>query len=190
MALVAKARRRAGPGGGPLSPRRKWQTITVGTLMLVPAYWSILAGAVAVADEDETAGPNAAAALAFGLAIIPFVYIVLAFMSEHPRPPRAVARAMGITVLVGILVSGLAQDAVTGIVAGIGAGGIVALRIDPPQNRRARALGVLAASVYTFALVRTAGVIVLVSAPIFPLTAIGLADHLSERKLERQTAGR
>jgi hypothetical protein len=190
MATVARARRRRGPAGSqPLSPRRKWRTITIGTLLLVPAYWSILAGLVAAGDDDGDAGPNAAAALAFGLAIIPFVYVVVAFMSEHPRPPAAVWRAMGMTLLVGVPVSALAQDAVTGIVAGIGAGGIVALRMDPPHNRRARALAIAAASVYTFALVRAAGVIVLLSAPVFPLTAIGLADHLSERRLERTSAG-
>ena len=45
------------------------------------------------------------------------------------------------------------------------------------------------ASVYTFVLVRIAGGLVLLPAPIFPLTAIGIADHLSERRAE-QAAGR
>jgi hypothetical protein len=189
VVALARARRRGGPAGSqPLTPRRKWRVITIGTLLLVPAYWSILAGLVAAGDDGD-AGPNAAAALAFGLAIIPFVYIVVAFMSDHPRPPAAVWRAMGLTLLVGIPVSALAQDAITGIVAGIGAGGIVTLRMDPPQNRRARIIAIALASVYTFALVRAAGVIVLLSAPVFPLTAIGLADHLSERRLERTGAG-
>jgi hypothetical protein len=43
--------------------------------------------------------------------------------------------------------------------------------------------------VYTLVLVRLAGALVLLPAPIFPLTAIGIADHLSERRAE-QEAGR
>lgn len=171
----------------PLPPARKWRAITVATLVLVPGYWSLLAGLVAEAT-DETGGPDPAAALAFGLALIPFVFIVLAFMSEHPRPPGAVLRAMGLAVLVGIPVSALVGDAITGIVAGVGAGGIAALRMDGPHNWRARALGVLVASVYTLVLVQLAGPLALLPAPIFPFTAIGIADHLSERKEDQATS--
>jgi hypothetical protein len=174
----------------PLSPRRKWQAITVATLILVPAFWALLAGLVAVATDDsgDPGGPQAAAALAFGLSLVPFVFVVLAFMSEQPRAPRAVLRAMGMALVVGIPVSAVAGDAVTGIVAGVGAGGICALRMEGVQNWRARALAVLAASAYTFVLVRTVGPLVLLPAPVFPFTAIGLADHLSERRHEQQGA--
>src|SRR4051794_19911619 len=93
---VVRAQRRAGRGGmEPLSPKRKWQTITLGTLLLLPAYWALLAGLVAGASDsvDERAGaPNTAAALALGLALIPFVFLLLAFMSGHPRAPGAVIK--------------------------------------------------------------------------------------------------
>lgn len=184
-----RRRATAAAGAEPLSPRRKWQAITVATLLLVPAFWGLLAGLVALAADDEgsTSGaPNAAAALALGLAVVPFVFVVLAFMSGQPRAPGAVLRAMGLSLLVGIPVSALAGDAVTGIVAGVGAGGVVALRMDGPHNWRARALGVLVAALYTFVLVRVAGAIVLLPAPVFPLTAIGFADHMSERRAEAE----
>ena len=180
-------RNRAPRGMAPLSPQRKWRAITIATLLLVPAFWSVLAGLVAVASDDA-GGPDPAAAIALGLALIPFVFIVLAFMSEHPRAPGAVAKAMSMCLLVGIPVSAIAGDAVTGIVAGVGAGGICALRADDPHNWRARATAVLIASAYTFVLVRTAGAITLLSAPIFPFTSIGIADHLSERRQERDAA--
>ena len=176
---------RRGPstaGIQPLSPKRKWQTITLATLLLVPAYWSMLAALVAVASTSEDPLPNPAASLAFGLALIPFVFVVLAFMSEHPRAPGAVVRAMGLSLVVGVTVSALAADAVTGIVAGVGAGGIVALRADAGHSWRARALGVAFAVVYVFVLVRVASSLALLPAPIFPFTAIGIADHLSERR--------
>jgi hypothetical protein len=172
-------------GMEPLSPQRKWRAITLATLLLVPAFWSLLAGLVAVASDDDAGGPNAGAAIAFGLALIPFVFIVLAFASEHPRASSAVVKAMGLTLLVGIPVSAVAADAVTGLVAGVGAGGIVALRADDAHTWRARALAVIVAAAYTFVLVRTAGPIALLAAPIFPFTGIGLADHLTELRHER-----
>jgi hypothetical protein len=182
---VIRARHSTGGSGiEPLSPQRKWQTITVATLLLVPAYFSLLAGLVAEASdapEAQAGAPNVAAAFALGLALVPFVFIVLAFMSGHPRAPGAVVKAMGLALLVGIPVSALAGDAVTGIVAGVGAGGIVALRADTGHSWKARAVAVLAASVYSFVLVRTAGPIALLAAPVLPLTGIGVADHWSER---------
>ena len=61
----------------------------------------MLAGLVAGRVRRGRAAPNPAAALAFGLALIPFVFIVLAFMSEHPRAPAAVFQAMVLALLVG-----------------------------------------------------------------------------------------
>ena len=169
-------------GMEPLSPRRKWQAITLATLLLVPAYWSILAGLVSAASDGPDPVANPGAYLAFGLAVIPFVFVVLAFVSEHPRAPAAVWRALVLAVLVGGGVSALAADAVTGIVAGVGAGGVITLRSDGDHNWKARALAVAFAVVYTFVLVRTASSLALLPAPIFPFTAIGVADHLSERR--------
>jgi hypothetical protein len=170
----------------PLPPQRKWLVITVATLMLVPAYWSMLAAVVSVATKDG-GGPRPGPALAFGLAVVPFVFVVMAFMSGHPRAPGAVVRAMLLAILVGIPVSALAADAVTGMVAGVGAGGIVALRRDQGHTVKARAIGVAVATLYTFVLLRMAGGIALLAAPIFPFTSIGVADHLSERRRERQS---
>ncbi len=169
----------------PLPPQRKWRAITLATLLLAPACWSILAGWVTIVSDDGGGVANPEAAVAFGLALIPFVFIVLAFGSEHPRAASAVFKAMWLSLLVGIPASAIAGDAVTGIVAGVGAGGVCALRADDAHNWRARALAVVLASVYTFVLARTAGAIVLLAAPIFPLTAIGVADHISEWKHQR-----
>ena len=56
----------------------------------------MLVGLVAVASDEERRGQRRGAPLAFGLALIPFVFIVLAFMSEHPRAPGAVAQGDGL----------------------------------------------------------------------------------------------
>lgn len=184
--MTAPARRRRRERGlQPLSPKRKWQAITLATLLLVPGYWALLAAMVSSATPGK-AGPAAGPALAFGLAVIPFVFIVLAFLSEHPRAAAAVAKALVMAVVIGVPVSALAGDAVTGIVAGVGTGGMFALRIEPEHSMRARAAGVAVAVVYTFVLVRMASGLALLPAPIFPLTAIGMADHFAERR--RQVA--
>jgi hypothetical protein len=165
----------------PLPPRRKWRAITLATLLLVPAYWFTLNGLVSAAAG---AGRNAGPLIAFGLAAMPFVFLVLAFLSEHPRAPGAVLRAMVLAILVGIPVYAVAGDAVTWVVAGIGAGGIPALRADLAHDWKPRALAVLAASAFVFVLLRTAPTVALLLAPALPFTAIGVADHLSERRRE------
>ena len=177
-------------GSAPVSPQRKWRAITIATLLLVPAFWALLAGFVAGTSDNanEPGAPNAAAAIALGLAIIPFVFVVLAFMSEHPRAASASWKAMGLSLLVGIPVSALAADAASGVVAGVGAGGIVALRAEIDHTWKSRAVAVAAGTVYTFVLVRLMGAAALLPAPIFPFTGIGIADHLSERKAERERA--
>ena len=99
---------------------------------------------------------------------------------EDLATKAAMFQAMGLAVLVGVVVSGLAGDAVSGIVAGVGAGGAMALRPEPGQGPRPRFLAVVVATLYTFVLVRTAPVLAIVPAPIFPLTALGLADNWHE----------
>jgi hypothetical protein len=171
-----------------LSPQRKWAAITLATIVLVPACWSLVAALLATAPgrTDAAGAPNAALALALGLALVPFVFVVLAFMTARLGAPSAVLKAMGLSLLVGVPAAALAGDAVTGIVAGVGAGAIVALRADAVHNWRARAVAVLAASLYTFTLVHAAGAFALLAAPVLPITGIGVADHLSEWRRDRE----
>jgi hypothetical protein len=167
----------------PLPPRLKWRAITVATLLLLPAYWFLLNGLV-----SSSRGRPATPLIAFGLAAIPFVFVALAFLSGHPRAPGAVVRAMILALVVGIPISAVAADAVTGLVAGLGAGGAAAMRSDPANDWRARALAVLAASAFVFLLLRTVPDAALLLAPALPFTAVGVADHLAERRAEGRPA--
>jgi hypothetical protein len=176
--------RRGAAGAAPLPPAKRWRAILLSTLLFLPGYWFLLNGQVAAAVVPSR---GTAAMIAFGLAIIPFVFVLLAFGSEHPRAPGAVLRAMGLAILVGIPVSALARDAVTGLVAGMGAGGIAALRADLSHDWRTRALAVLVVSAATYVLLRTTTGAGLLLAPALPFTAIGVADHLSERRAEAPT---
>jgi hypothetical protein len=176
-----RSARRGAAGVAPLSPAKRWRAILLATLLFLPGYWFLVNGQVAAARAPSR---GAAAMIAFGLAVIPFVFVVLAFGSEHPRAPGAVLRAMGLTLLIGIPVSALANDGVTGIVAGMGAGGIAALRADLVHDWRTRAPAVVFVSVLTFLLLRIATGPALLLAPALSFTAIGVADHLTERRNE------
>jgi hypothetical protein len=167
----------------PLPPRRKWRAITVATLVLVPPYWFVLNGLVSAAAG---AAGNPAPLIGFGLAALPFVFLVLAFLSEHPRAPGAVVRAMGLALLVGIPAYALAGDGVTWVVAGMGAGGIAALRTDVVHDWKARAVAVAVTSALIYVFLRLGGVAAVVLAPALPFTVLGVADHLVERRLERR----
>ncbi len=182
---VTRERRSVLAGAAPLSPQRKWRAITLATLLFVPAYWAIVSALVSLGAEDGRATPNAGPLIAFGLCLLPFVFVVLAFLSEHPSAPGAVVKAMGLVILVGIAVSAVAADAVTGLVAAVGAGGIVALRADLDHRWKARAVAVALAAVYEYLLLRTASDVALLMGPVLAFTGIGVADHLSERKRDR-----
>lgn len=180
-----RPRRRAG-GLEPLDPRRKWMAITVSTVLLAPAYWAMLVGLIALGSDDSGVSEGTAAgALALGLAIVPFVFIALAFSSWHPSAPGAVVVALLLFAVVGIVVSALAADAVTGLVAAAGAGGVVALRADVVHVRKHRVVAVVIAAAYAFTLARTLPGAVVVVGPAFPFTALGMADHWSERQAAR-----
>jgi hypothetical protein len=182
---VAQAKRSVLAGVEPLSQRRKWRAITLATLLLVPGYWSLVTGLVAEGSHKESA-PFAAPYIAFGLVLLPFVFLALAFLSEHPRASGTTAKALILTILGGAPVSAFAGDAVTGFVAGVGAGGIVAMRADVAHNWKARAIAVLAVSACVFILLRSTTVIGLRLAPVLPFTSIGVAALLSERRRERE----
>jgi hypothetical protein len=76
---------------------------------------------------------------------------------------------------------------VTGLIAGAGAGGIVALRMDLAHILRYRVIAVVAVTLYCFLLLRTVSEVALLIGPALPFSALGVADHLSERRAERSS---
>lgn len=184
--MRSTVRRTQGPPAGavPLPPKRKWRAILLSTVLLAPGLWAIVIGLVAGASDDRNA-PAAVPFIAFGLAILPFVFVALAFLSEHPRAASAILRAMALSLLVGLPVLALAGDVVTGLVAGCAAGGAAALRMEIVHTARSRAVAVLCATAYAFVMVRVAPEATIIVAPVLPFTSIAIADHLRERRLER-----
>jgi len=120
--------------------------------------------------------------------LLPFVFVALAFASGHPHAPGAVAKAMALAVVVGVPLSAVSADAVTGFVAGVGAGGIVALRSDVDRPWRARILAVFAVTLWAYVTVRVVPEAALLLAPALPFASVGVADHLLELRRERRAA--
>jgi hypothetical protein len=165
-----------------------WRAILLATLLLTPAFWALLIGAVSVASTRSGGVAAPGLWIAFGLMLVPFVFVVLAFASAHPKAPGAAVRAMGLTLLIGIPISALAADAVTGFVAGIGAGGIVALRTDVDRPWKARILAVFVVTAWAYLTVRLVPDAAVLLAPILPFTSVGLADHMVLLRRERRAA--
>ncbi len=121
-----------------ISWRRKWWAIVAGTLLVMVSTYSLVFAAVAAASDDPNP-PSPAAPAALGLAIIPFVFLIVAFLSNHRYAPGAVLAAMGLSVPVALIVSAIARDVVSGLVAGFGAGAIVSLRSERVHSWQGRA---------------------------------------------------
>ena len=160
VSISVKYKRDRPPRGmEPLTPQRKWRAITLATLVLVPAFWSMLAGFVAAASDDEAGGPGSRP----GDRARPRAHPVRVHRPRlHVRAPASTGRGRegdgASRSSSGSRSSAIAGDAVTGLVAGVGAGGIVALRADDDARRGGPALVALAAAAfYTFVLVRIGG---------------------------------
>ena len=87
-----------------------------------------------------------------------------------------------LSLVVGVPISALAADAVTGLVAGMAAGGMAALRADLDHDTRLRIIAVVVITVGTYATLRVAPGLALLVGPVLPFTSLGIADHLSERR--------
>lgn len=173
------------PGAEPISPRRKWMAIGVATVLLVVSYSAMLLAFVAAEVDDGADGGGAAFAL--GAALVPFVFLALAFISGHRRASGAVLKAMGLALLVAFPVSAIMQDVVTGLVAGFGAGGVVALRAEPVHTRKSRALAVALVSLYVAVLVRVIIEAGLIAGATLPLVSIGIADSFVEFRAKQRS---
>lgn len=168
----------------PTSPRRKWAVIAASTFLLLLSYIPIVYSFVAgIADEEDVEG--GAGPLAFGLAMLPFAYLLLAFGSRHSRAPGAVIRAMGMFLLAGITGVVLTQSLIAGLVLGYGAGGVFALRAEDDHGYGMRFIFVGAAGLYVLFLNFVAPDAAFVAGAILPFLVLGLADYVSERRAAR-----
>lgn len=135
-----------------------------------------------VAGSVEAAG-SPVASLAVGLALVPVVFLLLAFMSRHPRAPTGVLYTMMFSLMIGVPLA--AFDVVAALTLGFGAGGVVALARLEDDSWVARSIAVVLAAVYVIILLRYQVAAALLGSAVLPLVAVGSADEITERHAER-----
>jgi hypothetical protein len=160
-----------------ITPRRKWVVITAATVLELASYWFM----VAAFDISRVGVGNAAGPFALGLALVPFVFMILAFGSRHPSAPGAVIRGMTLSLVMGIPIAYI--NLPMGLVAGYGAGGIFTLRAEPYHRWQIRATAVALAAIYTLATLLIMEDQAVFVGGIVPFLAIGIADHIQESRL-------
>lgn len=159
---------------------RKWLSVASATVLLLISYALILLPIVAGPDDGAEAF---GASLGVGLALVPLVFLVAAFMSQHERAALSIAKASGLWFLIAspiayyALVTGHLPLFIAGLVAGYGAGGVVAFRLDAQHSRRRRVVAVVLAVLYTYAIVAVAPVAGLFGGAVMPFIAIAFADE-------------
>lgn len=124
------------------------------------------------------------ALVAVGIALAPFVFVVIALVSRNPRGPRMVLISMGLLLLLGLSLGLLAP--VLGAAAGFGVGTALCLQLpDIPGQMRRRLLAVTFAVVYTFALLVVATPAGVLTGAVVPILMVGFADEFGAWRLGR-----
>lgn len=151
--------------------------------MLLASYlmfvWSFI-----VASGQETTFAGGLFGIALGL--VPGVFAVAAFVSVNPRVVAAtlIATIIWLVVTVPIAIGNIP----TGLVAGFGAGGVIAFRLGERNTRGSRVVAVLITVFYTMVLQRFLPTVGLFAAAPLPFLAIALADIYKERLSEPESS--
>lgn len=138
-----------------------------------------------VDSEGERAGIQLQLA-AIGLAIAPFVFIALGFLSRNPTAPKRVLQAMGLLLLTGLSIGLI--DPLLGAATGFGLGGALVLnRPDVSRTMFWRIGAVGFTSLYTLVLLVVALPAGVFTGGVLPLVMIGFADEYAARSATRPT---
>lgn len=153
--------------------RRNWIAIAVATPLMAFSYFTY--GASFVDDDAERSSIEPALAMV-GLAIAPFAFIALGFVSRNPVAPKRVLQAMGLLLLVGLSVGLL--DPLIGASLGFGIGGALVLnRPDLPRLTFWRFGAVGFTAIYTLVLFVIAPPGGVFTGAVLPFIMVGFADE-------------
>jgi hypothetical protein len=164
--------------------RRKWLGIALASMVMTASYWLVVFAAAAGSAED---GPSSTQPFTLGLILVPFAFIALAFLTRQRDASWAVVKAMGLFLVVGLPI-GL-FNVVIGMVAGFGAGAVVAVRTEEGvPYRKPRSIGVLVAVLYTLAMLAFVPPLGVFTGSVVPFAAVGIADQIVEGRLADRAA--
>ena len=156
---------------------RRWFATILATAVMFMAYTMFIFG-FALAADGETVFAGGVIGIALGL--VPVVFFSAATVSNHLKSIRASLFATLLWVVVAAPIA--VFDIPTALVAGFGAGGIVAMR-HPPGHRLIYRIGAVAVClVYVFAVQRVIPAAGIMVGAILPFAAIAIADVLQERQ--------
>ncbi len=147
--------------------------IAIGTVVMMFSYFPY-ARAFAV---PEGAPPAIDVPLVgMGLAVAPFVFVAVGFVSQNPKAPRHVLYAMGLLLVIGLGLGLLSP--VLGASAGFAAGGAITLNQAPLYDlMRYRLIAVALSAAYVFGLLLVATPAGVFAGGLVPLVALGFADE-------------
>ena len=155
--------------------------VALATLAAVIAYWAVVI-AVAAASETGTIDGTTGVAIAIGFFLIPIAFLLLAWLSRHPRMVRTTAFAAALALVIWTWAPFAIGELVSPFVAAVGIGGAVALRTDPPHRLAHRLIAVGLTTLYVAIIVQLAFGFALLIAPFLPLPSLLAADYVSERR--------
>lgn len=160
---------------------RNWLALALGTVVVVFSYFTYAAAFVTPEGEEASIDP---ALVAVALALSPFVFVVVGFVSRNPRAPRMVLVSLGLLIGLGLSI-GLISP-VLGAAAGFGVGTALCLRLpDIPDQLRRRLIAVALSVVYTMALLFFLTPAGLITGALLPGLAVGFADEYGAWRKER-----
>ena len=137
------------------------------------AALSLIAAAELAARES---GRDAALASAVGLILVPIVFAIAAFGTGKTDPGFAVAKALGVFILV-TLVGGLITPAI-GIGIGFALGGMLVIKPEIEFVTRARFAAVLILALYLLFLLIVAPPAAVFGVAVLPLLSVAMADTM------------
>lgn len=158
------------------NPRRRWLAVLLATIIMLASY-TMFVYSLAALSGSETVFAGGLLGIALGL--VPGVFIVAAFVSQNPNTPRATLTATALWVLFALPLGMFSFP--IGLVAGFGAGGIVAFRRWEPHTWQSRAVAVGLCVLYVFTLQFVSLELALFSAAPLPFLAIAAADVFKEK---------
>jgi hypothetical protein len=153
--------------------RRNWIAIAVASMLMMASYFTYAAAFVDEGGDTDAVDGS----LAFiGLAIAPFVFVVLGFVSRNVQAPKRILQAMGLLIAVGLAIGLI--DPLLGAATGFCVGG--ALVLNRPDVERVmiwRMAAVLFTALYMLMLLLIAPPAGVFTGGLLPLMMIGFADE-------------
>jgi hypothetical protein len=153
--------------------------IGASTVVLFFSYLLIIFGFASVADEDPA---FAGGLIGIGTGLVPAAFGCLAAVSQRPHAIRTALAATGLWVVIGGPVAII--DIPAGLVAGFGAGAVLAFNRRPMHTTASRAIAVAVVVAYVLVVGRMFPAAALMVGSVLPFAAVGVADSIIERETE------